>query len=897
MKVQFEYNYPTKWGQNIYILGSVEEMGQWNEKNAVPLKYISENRWIVDINIKQDNILIKYKYLIKDTENNIQWIEFDNEREIFLSKKINETLVKDKSFQYNNKQQLWLKSAFSKVLFGRDTSKEKIKQNKNSITFNITALNIKENDIIGIVGAGDLLGNWGKDNVLYLTYSKLSKWQLSINTNKLPDILEYKYIIIDKNTDEIKIWETGDNRILQTKDLKQANISCIVNDNFFRRGNADIKRAGVSMPVFSIRTNNSFGVGDFSDIKKVIDWASSIGLSMIQVLPVNDTILTNTFLDSYPYNAISVFALHPLYINIFKVGILKDTKKMTYYKNIQKDINKNKYVDYPEIIKHKLEYLKLKFKEKQSVLNSKEFAIFFKKNRAWLEPYSTFCYLRDTKGYVDFKKWGDYQSKEIQELLQKDNKSYLNISFWYFVQFHLNKQLKEAYSYALNKKIVLKGDIPIGINRQSVDAWVNPHLYSFTGQAGAPPDVFSAEGQNWGFPTYNWDEMEKDNYMWWRQRLSYMSEFFDAYRIDHILGFFRIWEVPIDALQGVMGHFKPDLPLSEDALASIGFDKERMCNPYITLDVLNNKFGENKEKIIKEYLEDIGNSKFKLKKEYTTQKQIYNKIAGYSPINKLSIKESEILKGLLELVAEVLFLPVKNKKGYYYPRILMQNTHSFNNLTEDIKSKLNTIYDNYFYVRHETFWKKQALKKLPALVSATNMLVCGEDLGMIPTSVPEVMSRLGILSLEIQRMPKEYGVNFSDLRKIQYESILTTSTHDMSTIREWWEENQNITEYFYKELLNNSGEVPSKAEPWICKQIVTQHLNSPAMWTIFPIQDLLAMSEEFDLGDVKDERINDPSNPINYWRYRMPVKVEDIVKKIKFRNILKEMIVKSNRNN
>jgi 4-alpha-glucanotransferase len=165
------------------------------------------------------------------------------------------------------------------------------------------------------------------------------------------------------------------------------------------------------------------------------------------------------------------------------------------------------------------------------------------------------------------------------------------------LQYHLHLQLSEAHRYANDNGIILKGDIPIGINKNSAEAWVEPHLFNFSGQAGAPPDDFSVRGQNWGFPTYNWGLMEKDGYKWWKQRFSKMAEYFDAYRIDHILGFFRIWEVPSESVEGIMGHFNPSLPFSADELRGRGynFNYDRDCLPYIKEYMLDEYFGYDKE--------------------------------------------------------------------------------------------------------------------------------------------------------------------------------------------------------------------------------------------------------------------------------------------------------------
>jgi len=171
---------------------------------------------------------------------------------------------------------------------------------------------------------------------------------------------------------------------------------------------------------------------------------------------------------------------------------------------------------------------------------------------------------------------------------------YNDIAFYYYIQYQLHIQLLDAGNYARTKGIIFKGDIPIGISRNSVEAWIEPYYFNMNGQAGAPPDPFSAKGQNWGFPTYNWDVMEQDNYLWWQKRFRKMAEYFTAYRIDHILGFFRIWEIPSHSVHGLLGQFVPALPMGVDEIQSFGlhFQKDFMTRPFINDDILNRLFGE-----------------------------------------------------------------------------------------------------------------------------------------------------------------------------------------------------------------------------------------------------------------------------------------------------------------
>jgi 4-alpha-glucanotransferase len=170
------------------------------------------------------------------------------------------------------------------------------------------------------------------------------------------------------------------------------------------------------------------------------------------------------------------------------------------------------------------------------------------------------------------------------------------------------------------------------------------------------------------------------------------------------------------------------------------------------------------------------------------------------------------------------------------------------------------------------------------------MLICGEDLGMVPSAVPVVMKQLGILSLEIQRMPKDLHYEFFHPAQAPYLSVVTPSTHDMSTVRGWWEEDRTKTQRFYNTVLGQWGEAPATCEPWISKAIVIQHLQSPAMWATFQLQDLLGMSEALRRENPNEERINIPAIPKHYWRYRMHITLEQLLKEKEFNTELEEYV-------
>ncbi|HKB44118.1 MAG TPA: 4-alpha-glucanotransferase, partial [Chitinophagaceae bacterium] len=572
--------------------------------------------------------------------------------------------------------------------------------------------------------------------------------------------------------------------------------------------------------------------------------------------------------------------------------------KVNSLKKKQKQLNELAEVDYEEVIKFKLSMLKELYEVMgKECFESAGYKNFFEENRHWLQPYAAFCFFRDKYGTSNFEEWranGVYNTEEIDKLCSPKSSSFKTIGLYCFVQYHLHLQLKEAADYAHKKGIVLKGDIPIGIYRYGCDAWIAPEQYNLNWQAGAPPDDFTAIGQNWGFPTYNWKKMQENNFAWWKQRFEQMSNYFDAFRIDHILGFFRIWSIPANAVQGIMGRFVPCVPVHivEFGENGIWFEYQRYCRPFINDDILNEVFGDLADMIRSEFVVPNNFGGYDMELKYETQQQVEDHFATMD-----ESEENERLKlGLYYLISNVILFEEENSEGQeFHFRISMEKTHSFKHLIPHVQEKLRALYINYFYRRQDNFWKKEAMHKLPQLKSATNMLICGEDLGMVPHCVPEVMQELGILSLEIQRMPKDPKLEFFHPKDAPYMSVITPCTHDMSTIRGWWEENHERTQHFYNYILGQWGSAPQFCESWINRAIVLQHLYSPAMWSIFQLQDILGMSETLRRENPHEERINNPANPKNYWRYRMHISLEDLVKQKEFNEELNGYVLHSGR--
>ena len=762
-------------------------------------------------------------------------------------------------------------SAFTRGIFGRGQAPTASKTAAGNISLRITTPTLHPDETLAVAGSGRELGGWQR--IIPMDDSRFPEWELRLNVS---GGFEYKLLIADRSTLTPIIWEDGPNRVWN--DIPGDGEHIAEASAYPRFPERRWRGAGTAIPVFSLRSEEDFGVGEFYDLKLLIDWAAATGQRVLQLLPVNDTTMSGTWEDSYPYNANSTFALHPQFIRLTAAGVEEDDE----YRRLRDELNALPEVDYVRVNDNKLRLLRRAFERCGArTAARRDYREFMQANSHWLVPYAAYCTLRDEFGGAEFARWGDYARYDKKAVETYCRRRSRDIAFHCYVQYHLHRQLSEVCAYARGRGIVLKGDLPIGISRTSVDAWCHPRLFHMDSQAGAPPDAFSASGQNWGFPTYNWERMAQDGYAWWRARMAKMAEYFDAFRIDHILGFFRIWEIPTHAVHGLLGYFNPALPYSADELRGMGFDTAggRYTTPAPDDRMLADLFGDLADEVRATCIKDG-----KLRPAYTTQRKVVARFPGND------LRQSRMCEGLMALLDDVLFIEDPRRRGYFHPRIAAHSTYAYQALDPWQRDSFNRLYDDFFYRRHNQFWKDSALRKLPMLLSATQMLACGEDLGMIPDSVPETMRQLQILSLEIQRMPKSLGELFADPARYPFFSVCTTSTHDMNPLRAWWEENYELSARFYHEVLGIEGDAPRVCEPWICRRIVDMHLASPAMLAILPLQDWLATDSALRSPHPEKERINIPAAPRYYWRYRMHLTLENLLRQDEFNATLREMI-------
>ena len=890
MTVQFNIEYKAMFGEQIVVNIQTEE-----GELKLPLETTDGERWACDWCVEAPEKSYTYYYSVEREGRAVktEWLMIKHQLEVNAKKAAVYTLydhwktMPEDAFLYS--------SAFTDCINHQAPQKMKPESGSKIVRLIVRAPQLRDGERLGVLGADKALGAWDVQKILPMTQHTYNEWVADIDATHLEGShLEFKFVAFRNAKNEL-LWENSMNRTVDLPEMKAGElVSYELDQAFFALYNR--KLAGTQVPVFSLRTRKSAGIGDFGDLKTMIDFVASTGQKVLQLLPINDTTITHTWTDSYPYSCISVFAIHPQYADLHALPELKDAKARTEAEKTRAELNALDKIDYEKVNDFKINYLRQIFnQEGEKMMKTAEYKAFFQDTELWLVPYAQYSYLRDKNGTADFNQWPDYRvwdEAERKALADPKTAAYKNVAFFYFVQFVLDRQMQEAHEHAKAKGVILKGDIPIGVNRNGCDVWTEPKYFNLNGQAGAPPDDFSVNGQNWGFPTYNWFEMLKDGCQWWNRRFQNMARYFDAYRIDHVLGFFRIWEIPVHSVHGLLGQFAPALAMSREEIESYGlhFQEDRFTRPFITDWVLDRVFHERAGEVKEKYLDRLDDERYQMKPEVDTQRKVEALFADVTDEKELWLRD-----GLYALISDVLFVRDHTNPGVFHPRISAQLDFIYESLYDNDKAAFNRLYNDYFYRRNNQFWYQEAMKKLPKLVQATRMLVCAEDLGMVPDCVPWVMDELKILSLELQSMPKDPSVKFGHLSRNPYRSVCTISSHDMPTLRMWWDENVQRTQEYYNTMLYRQGPAPHPLPGWLASDIISRHLTSPSMLCILSIQDWLATDESLRLPDADAERINIPANPKHYWRYRMHLNIEDLAADKRFVQNITEMISQSGR--
>jgi len=645
---------------------------------------------------------------------------------------------------------------------------------------------------------------------------------------------------------------------------------------------ATVKRLlGVVIPVGALRTKNGIGVGEFLDLIEFALLCKKMKIGLIQILPVNDT--GN---DSSPYFSLTSFGLHPLYLSIEGLDEFKtaDSAIKKRLKAAKEKFDNNKRFSHYDVLNEKLDICREIYNaNKEEISKSKSLASWIEQN-VWVKEYAVYKRIKALNDLRSWKEWKDHRivTKADIEKFWNDSKLREEHFFYVWLQQALDFQFAKASKAIKDTGIILEGDLPILLNEDSCDVWANPEIFIQELSAGAPPDMYSPDGQNWGFPIYNWEEQEKNNYAWWRYRLKVAEKYYQAYRIDHVLGFFRIWASTYFDYSSTLGRFVPYVPITSGDLRKMNFDSSRIrwvSQPHIPTneiwDTLKKNWGSlytDDEieaaaiKIFSKALIRIDNEELWLFKK---------KIRGEKDIDALNLHPA-IRNYLLAKWKDRAFL--EYKKGKFFPTWYYRNTKAYNTFSQEEKNNLESLIEKR-QKKSEKIWSVQGMKLLSILKESSSMLPCAEDLGDVPSCVPRVLTKLNILGLRVVRWFRIWDregqpyIPFDEYPKL---SVCTPAVHDSSTVRQWWE--SEIDQAQFSGFIGVPS-LPRIYNPGTAKAILSKAASARSLFRVFQVQDLLHLSNKWYSENPADERINVPGTDNSFnWTYRLPAIISEIAK-------------------
>lgn len=657
------------------------------------------------------------------------------------------------------------------------------------------------------------------------------------------------------------------------------------------------KATGVVVPLAALRSKVSPVIGEFPSLVPFARFCKKASLSIIQLLPLNDT-----GTQSSPYSALSSIALHPLYISVQAVSDFEPLyeRRETFKKKYDlfvKRFSLSVRFDYAAVHEAKLELLRMIFdacvaKSKKS----REAVLCFAEKNPWVIEYALYKNLKKAYLQASWKTWKKTDRTVSKEKINKvwhDKAMQKDHLFYVWLQMTASEQLLEARQKVASLGILLKGDIPILMNEDSCDCWAHPDLFTQRLRAGSPPDADNPAGQSWGFPVYNWDAMKKENYAWWKNRLRNAAAYYDAFRLDHILGFFRLWTLSEREANAVLGHTEPNLAIARKELCALGFDEARitwLSEPHVRTGLVEDITWnhESAVKILSTCMTKLQNEEL-----WIFSKTVFGSLdILHMQFGSLCTKEAgeRIKEKLAEKWCDRVLIPLS--KDAFVFSWQYKNTTAWASLSENEKETLETLFQKN-QKANEALWERHASNIFENIISETNMIACGEDLGARLDCLHPVMENFSILSLVAVRWAREWEKDekpFVPPENYPELSVATTSVHDSSTMREWFQnEHENARLFLYggkNASINASDAERKNAEnafknfsPETAKAIFEKAASAKSVWFINPLQDYLYLNGDYYADDARSERINIPGTVSDFnWTYRMCVPIEKLLK-------------------
>jgi len=635
---------------------------------------------------------------------------------------------------------------------------------------------------------------------------------------------------------------------------------------------------GTVISIGALRSEKSIGVGEFPDLAEFGALCASMGIGLIQLLPVNDT-----GYQSSPYSALTAFGLHPLYL---RIGDLSEASGFEAdIEAIRKDFNGAVRFSHEAILRAKMDLLrKIYGGNRKKIISSVTLKSWIQDN-PWVKSYAVFRRLKEANGEKSWREWNGQEKKMNVagiEILWNDPALLDEHLFWAWIQQGLDVQFSAAAASLAKQGILLEGDLPILMNEDSCDVWVRTENFDLNLLAGAPPDMYSPEGQNWGFPIYNWQVQSKDGYTWWKARLKAAEKYYQAYRIDHVLGFFRIWASRREDNSALLGRYIPFIPVIPKDFDDLEFDKSRIrwiCEPHIftgeVWDALRANWGAA---FREEEIAAAAGRIFELALDRIGEEDLWlfkKSIRGEKDIAALDLHPAA--KAFLHKAwGNRIFF--EHEKDQYFPVWYYRDSRAYASLSEDEKERLNALLEKR-HAESEQIWETDGKLLLSVLTASSSMLPCAEDLGAVPACVPRVLAQLKILGLRVVRWHREWGkegepyVPFEEYPEL---SLCTPAVHDSSCLREWWD--READQHLFSSFIGVPS-LPKVYNPGTARIILSKIAAAASRFRVFQIQDLLHLSSHWYAADPASERINVPgtTNEFN-WTYRLPATISELMR-------------------
>lgn len=631
--------------------------------------------------------------------------------------------------------------------------------------------------------------------------------------------------------------------------------------------------SGVLVPVSALRTERSIGVGEFADLPELAAWCARVGLDLIQILPVNDTGWQPS-----PYSALTAFGLHPLYLRVTDLPEYESLQGEgrggtdAHIARIRASHDSDSRIRYGALRDEKLALLRSIYERSISADGESGKKVrAFADQHEWVWTYAGFKTLKQRNGGAPWTEWNELRDPTPSQLAvfvsNPSNAEELLFHVW--LQQRLHEQLLDAARRVADLGITLKGDLPILINEDSADAWMHREYFSGSLRAGSPPDAESALGQNWGLPVYDWDALAADDYSWWRNRLRQASSYYAAYRIDHVLGFFRVWSIPAGDLTGYLGHYEPGATAARERLHELGMDDARirwLAEPHIPGEWIRSGLGEEADEVLEDLLDQV---------EDQDLYRLGESVRSESDIASLPLSE-DARSWLMGQYRNRALIRIKGDR--FVNAWSYGECSRFRELPEEQKEPVWRLAGELFH-RSEKAWEDQGRRLLSMMRETGDMLACAEDLGAIPAVVPGVLAELGILGLRIPRWARRWnqeGQPFIPVTEYPFLTVCASSVHDTSTLRGWWNEEEKRGPFWAS--LGQPDAPPTDYDADTAKRVVASFLNTSSALCVFQIQDLLALAAEGRQGSPEEERVNVPGTMSEFnWGYRLPGTLEELL--------------------